>query len=638
MSKAKTTTLTPTTPNIQYDVLLEENEAGIFLLHRDIIQYCNPAFRAVVFRSGEALTGTSILNFIAEVDRPPLIEALEAMEKGELKTYSDDLQLLHDGEELRYFSLHLKVHQQDDKLEIIGASRDATKRVLRSLELSKTKAKYEALYRNIPDGIVIYDYMHERILDGNQAALNALGYDDVNELRKKNRFDIIPASSHYFPGLDLHAITRDHGLRVQGGEAFSTMGVFLKKDGQEILCQVNVVPNFYRIGEAYVIFHNITKEVLNRKALQASEQKYRAIFENSHEAIVYTDLNSQRPIVCNQNALLLFGCEDFETFANTDLIQFFADEHIEGLPAYQFYYNKVKEAAENGKAELSFQLKRLNGETAAVEGVLIADLSVPDHPKILSFFRDVSPIYQTQQQLNQKNKELNKYINSNLQLENFAYLASHDLQTPLRSIISFTQLLERSLSGRLSAEEQEFMGFIVNSSKNMQGLINDLLSYSRVNTTKCHPTQVDLCMLIESLLHELRIVIDEKQAQINCDSLPSTLITADRTKLRQIFQNLLTNALKFTSPGVPPVINIRTQETPTHWQFSIADNGIGIAPEFQEKIFLLFKRLHGQNTYEGTGIGLAMVKKLVSQHGGEIWLDSTPGQGTTFHFTIARAL
>jgi len=169
----------------------------------------------------------------------------------------------------------------------------------------------------------------------------------------------------------------------------------------------------------------------------------------------------------------------------------------------------------------------------------------------------------------------------------------------------------------------------------MRGLVNDLLSYSRVNTTKINLSDVNINYLLEELQSELASIIQEKKAEIVLRNIPEK-VYADSMKLKQVFQNLITNALKFTKKGVASKIRITCKEQATQWLFSVKDNGIGIAPEFQDKIFLLFKRLHGNTDYEGTGIGLAMVKKIIEQHNGEIWLDSEEGEGATFWFTIKK--
>ncbi|MEM6803369.1 MAG: ATP-binding protein [Bacteroidota bacterium] len=239
--------------------------------------------------------------------------------------------------------------------------------------------------------------------------------------------------------------------------------------------------------------------------------------------------------------------------------------------------------------------------------------------------------------LNQKNEELEKYIESNMSLEHFAYLASHDLKAPLRTIISFSQLFEKRVKKKLNKDEKELLSFVIGASKNMERLITDLLDYSRVNTRKLDPSSIQLKALVKEVLNELSLSVKEKKAQFQLRALPDS-IRADRTKFRRLLQNLITNSLKFSKPDKEARITISATEDEHYWTFMVKDNGIGIAEKYQAKIFLLFQRLHGDAEYEGTGIGLAMVKKIVEQHGGKIWLESEVGKGSRFYFSISKSI
>ncbi len=238
------------------------------------------------------------------------------------------------------------------------------------------------------------------------------------------------------------------------------------------------------------------------------------------------------------------------------------------------------------------------------------------------------------EELNEKNQELELYIESNSQLENFAYIASHDLKAPIRTIVSFSQLLERRLGKQIDEESKEYLDFIINSSRNMRDLIDDLLDYSKVNSQENDVDDVDIDGLVAAITNEIQVSIQENDATIIWNDLPT--IDADLIKLKQLFQNLITNAIKFQQPNVKPIVEIKSIETATHWQFSIADNGIGIKEEYFDVIFKLFQKLHTYESFEGTGLGLAICRKIVAQHEGEIWVESEFGQGTTFHFTLKK--
>ncbi|HZD43191.1 MAG TPA: ATP-binding protein, partial [Methanomicrobiales archaeon] len=241
--------------------------------------------------------------------------------------------------------------------------------------------------------------------------------------------------------------------------------------------------------------------------------------------------------------------------------------------------------------------------------------------------------------LSEYNKEIMNYTErlkqSNEDLERFAYVSSHDLQEPLRTMITFTQLLERRYKDNLGPEADDYIQFIVSGGKRMQALINDLLEYSRVNTRGSDLRPTDPSAVIEDALSLLQSKIKENAATITYDDLP--FVMADSLQLQQIFQNLIGNAIKFRRPHVSPQIHISAKERNGRVEFSVADNGIGIESEYKEKIFVIFQRLHGPDAYEGTGIGLAIVKRIIDRHGGRIWVESEPGKGSTFHFTLPAA-
>ncbi len=228
-------------------------------------------------------------------------------------------------------------------------------------------------------------------------------------------------------------------------------------------------------------------------------------------------------------------------------------------------------------------------------------------------------------------KKVDELARSNADLEQFAYVASHDLQEPLRMVAAYTQLLAERYRGKLDENADKFIGYASEGALRMQVLIQDLLAFSRVGRANATCSTVDCNVVMEEVRKSLASAIQESKAAINFASLPT--VWADRTQMAQVFQNLIGNAIKFRGKGSPEIF-MHAEKADPNWLFSVRDNGIGIAPEFAENIFVVFQRLHARTEYPGNGIGLAICKKIIERGGGKIWVEPQAGSGSTFKFTI----
>jgi signal transduction histidine kinase len=226
--------------------------------------------------------------------------------------------------------------------------------------------------------------------------------------------------------------------------------------------------------------------------------------------------------------------------------------------------------------------------------------------------------------------KVDELARSNADLEQFAYVASHDLQEPLRMVTAYTQLLAERYRGKLDENADKFIGYAIEGAQRMQVLIQDLLAFSRVGRKEASES-VDCNAVMKEVLQTLAAAIQESGAVVTHGELPA--VWADRTQVAQVFQNLIGNAIKFRGKE-PPVVSVRAEKAGQHWQFSVSDNGIGIAAEYAENIFVVFQRLHARTEYPGNGIGLAICKKIVERDGGRIWVESGAGSGSTFKFTL----
>jgi len=244
---------------------------------------------------------------------------------------------------------------------------------------------------------------------------------------------------------------------------------------------------------------------------------------------------------------------------------------------------------------------------------------------------DIDNIKRTEESFKMLSQELNR---SNKELEEYAYVASHDLKEPLHVVSSFVHLLEKRLQPKLEDSERQYLKFIRDGVNQAQRLIKDLLEYSCIGKEKSYEP-VDISSVVTEVLANLKTLIDEAGARIECNAMPK--VVANYLEMVQLFQNLIVNAIKYKGQK-PPEIKISSRLEGEVWVISIKDNGIGIDPQYKERIFDMFQRLHGKSEYSGTGIGLAICKKIVENHGGRIWIDSTLGDGTTFYFTIKQCL
>jgi light-regulated signal transduction histidine kinase (bacteriophytochrome) len=248
--------------------------------------------------------------------------------------------------------------------------------------------------------------------------------------------------------------------------------------------------------------------------------------------------------------------------------------------------------------------------------------------KLYGIVQDITEQKKSEQQLEAKNNELQL---KNRELEQFAYVTSHDLQEPLRTISSFVEQFQKTYTERLDEKGLKFLHYITQATDRMRTLIKDLLDYSRIGR-KQEVASVDCNEIVSTVLDDLGSAIKEAGANIKTGELP--MISGYKTELKQLFQNLIINAIKFRKKEVHPEIEIASHRVNGGYEFMIKDNGIGIPAEHSERIFIIFQRLHTRTEYEGSGIGLSHCKKIVELHGGKIWVKSKPGEGSAFHFTI----
>jgi len=375
-------------------------------------------------------------------------------------------------------------------------------------------------------------------------------------------------------------------------------------------------------------FQDITERKDQEAILVKNEKRFRALIENSADVIVLSD--PQRKIKYVSPAVRSVLGYSMDELLGTYTHDFM---HPDDLPGMMRLMDHLHEKPGNIVKEIQCRLRHKKGHWIWVEGIGSNFLHDPAVRSIITNFHDISARKEYEAKLNKHTRELEL---SNKELERFAYVTSHDLQEPLRMVSSFLQLLKKKYEDKLDDSAHQYIRYAVEGSERMKLLITDLLNYSRVGTDKEKPTLVNITNIIENLKEKVFV---EKIKSLNAKIIsgPIPEITGYYTQLNQLFQNLISNALKYKSDK-DPVIRITCEDKGTHWQLAVEDNGIGIDENFYEKIFIIFQRLHARSEFSGTGIGLAICKKIVEKHKGKIWVTSEKDKGSIFYFTISKLI
>jgi PAS domain S-box-containing protein len=593
----------------RYRTLAEAAPDIIFMVDADgKLAYLNHAAMQMGAQRVDALNGHPVEELFS-LDQPEqLRDACEATRTQGAR----QLELQAHGPEgvIWYDLLLTPLDHSERNPTVLGIARDVSQRKQSEQALDQSRALLRTVIDSIPQSIFWKD-QHRYYLGCNTHYAALAGLEHPDAIIGRHDSDLS------WPGLVDTYQTDEQTVLADGQALLNREAQVIDTDGRHLIVQTSIIPLVDRYGNTTGLVGSL-EDITERRR---TELNYEMVIRNSLEGFLITAIEDGRFLECNDAMCRMSG------YTREELLTM-RIQNLDAVETPTDIANRDQALIAAGSARFATRHRRKDGE------IIDVDISVTYHPDMggrkFAFIRDTSEYRQLIEELRRRTEELAR---SNAELEQFAYVASHDLQEPLRMVASYIQLLSRRYAGKLDQDADEFIGYAVDGVKRMQQLISDLLAYSRVGTRgkAFEPSAID--EVLAQVLRSMQFTIEDHNARITHDPLP--ILPVDPTQIGQLFQNLIGNGVKFCDK-VQPHIHISAEEDGDFWRFGIKDNGIGIDPQHFERIFAIFQRLHSQDEYSGTGIGLAICKRIVQRHHGRIWLDSQPGQGTTFYFTLPK--
>ena len=570
---------------------------------------------------------TELSERIHSEDRNLFIEFLqnlsECIEPDNIKIFRTNPILIP----LRYLkaTFNINRNKEDKIVKITGTVLDITERILYEQRLIASEEKYRVLVEEASEGIFISN------ASGHFITVNAsackLAQHTEEELLQMSVYDFFVENDIKERPLQFDALKE--------GKVVISERVMKRKDGHFI--HLEITSKLLTDGRLLSLVRDIAERKKAEETIRISNERYNLVAKATNDSIWDLDVITGKITRAGDGFKILFG------YGNEDSVhtypEFSSLVHPEDVSFTNAYMLSVFEKTDAFYWDEEYRLLKANGEYAYVhdKGYIIRD----ENGKALRMIgatQDITSLKENEINLKKLNQDLRDQAialaHSNSELEQFAYVASHDLQEPLRMVTSFLSLLEINYADMFDDKGKKYIHFAVDGAKRMRQIILDLLEISKVGRSEDNMELIDLNLLVNEILQLLQKQIVENKAVIEIGELP--VLYGYRSSLMQVFQNLVGNSLKYKRKDIATQIKITATEQDEYWQFSVADNGIGIEEEYFSKIFIIFQRLHNQNEFSGTGIGLAITKKIIENLGGKIWLQSEPGKGTTFYFTIKK--
>jgi len=608
-----------------FETLASESPVGLCIIQDGKFCYTNPTFQHNTGYREDELLGRDSLELVVPEDRKMVRENTIKMLKGEL-TLPDQFRVIHKDGSIHWVVESVASVQYRGRRATMGTFVDITEHRQAEEALQAEKNKLESVVSAMDYGLTIQDRDYN-ILYQNELLIKLFG-DRLGEKcyrvyeGKEKICDGCPVEKAFKDG---KSHTSERKVVIPSGEV-----TFWENTANPIRDAGG------RIVSCLEVTRDITERKLMEEALRDSEEKLRKMFESVTDGISVIDLKGSITEV-NQRAVEMHGFSSKDELLGKNAFELVAPRDHEKIATAM--KKAIKQEAIRG---VEYTLLRADGSEFPAElstsALKDASDNVVGH---ITIVRDVTERKRAEGErevlLQDITKSNRKLEGANKELQDFVYVASHDLREPLRKISSFGTLLQDSLEGKLDEDQQENLGFMIDGSRRMQEMIDALLTYSRLTTKAKPPQQVFLNEVIAELKKlELATLLDETRGTIHIPE-PLPPVQADPFQMTQLFQNLIGNGLKFHEEGIPPEIIIRAHGVENKMiRIEVEDNGIGIDEKYHEQLFVMFKRLHSRAQYEGTGIGLAICKKIVERHGGNIGIKSTPGKGSTFWFTLPR--